>query len=340
VPGRRVVVLGIVAVLAGAAAANASAVTDIGERLARGRPAWIILAAGFELASALGFVVAFQLAFGEWLPRRMSLRTGLAVLAATILIPAGGLVAIGLGAKAARDRGIAGARAGSRAIALLLITNAPNLIVLGVLGVALGAGLLHGPHAPILTVLPAAIALSVLGLTILVPMVSRQRVAPAPVRIPQRVVSAAVRQLELGVLEARALLRGRSWKLFGAVAYYAADNAALWATFKAFGHSDPPIATFAMAYLIGSTAGSLPIPAGIGVVDGGMIGALVLYGAPAACAGIAVLAYRAVSTGLPLALAGLGLLTLRQPASGVRAIRSWSAAAGLLRAGPRRSPAA
>jgi uncharacterized protein (TIRG00374 family) len=89
-----------------------------------------------------------------------------------------------------------------------------------------------------------------------------------------------------------------------AVAYYAFDNAVLWATFKAFGHTHPPIATLVMAYLIGSATGSLPAPAGIGVVEGGMIGLFVLYGAPAICAGIAVLAYRAVSTGLPLALGG------------------------------------
>ena len=43
-----------------------------------------------------------------------------------------------------------------------------------------------------------------------------------------------------------------------------------------------------------------------------MIGLLVLYGAPATCAGIAVLAYRAVSTGLPLALGGIALLPLRR----------------------------
>jgi Lysylphosphatidylglycerol synthase TM region len=125
-------------------------------------------------------------------------------------------------------------------------------------------------------------------------------------------VSVVARQLELGVIEARALISGRSWKLLGAVAYYAFDNAVLWATFKAFGHTHPPIATVVMAYLIGSATGSLPAPAGIGVVEGGMIGLFVLYGAPAICAGIAVLAYRAVSTGLPLALGGVALLALGQ----------------------------
>lgn len=312
-PGRPVVLAILALILVAAVAAAAWGAAGIGARLASGRPPWIALAAGFELVSALGFVVTFQLVFGEWLPRRTSLRTGLTVLAGTILIPAGGLVAIGVGVRALRARGLGGTTTGSRAIAFLLITNAPNLIVLGVLGVALGSGLLDGPHAPLLTIVPGAIALSVIGLIVLVPLLSHRRGAPRSRRIAQRLASAAAVRLELGVLEAAALLRRRSWKLLGAAAYYVADNAVLWATFKAFGHTDPPIATFAMAYLIGSSAGSLPIPGGIGVVEGGMIGALVLYGAPAACAGVAVLAYRAVSTGLPLALGGVGFLTLLEP---------------------------
>jgi uncharacterized membrane protein YbhN (UPF0104 family) len=44
-----------------------------------------------------------------------------------------------------------------------------------------------------------------------------------------------------------------------------------------------------------------------------MLGLLVLFGAPAICAGIAVLAYRAVSTGLTLTLGGVALLTIRRP---------------------------
>jgi uncharacterized membrane protein YbhN (UPF0104 family) len=312
---RRAVVLAILVLVAGAAVVSVSGAANIGERLATGRPAWIILAVGFELMSALGFVATFQLIFGEWLPRRLSLRMGLAVCAATILVPAGGLLAVGVGARALRKRGMPGAKARSRAIALLLITNAPNVIVLGMLGIALGAGLLDGPRAPSLTILPAAIAVSAIGLTMLLPMVSHQRVARAPLRIARRVLSAAATQLELGVIEALGLVSERSWKLLGAVAYYAFDNAVLWATFKAFGHTDPPIATLVMAYLIGSAAGSLPVPAGIGVVEGGMIGLLVLFGAPAICAGIAVLAYRAVSTGVPLTLGGVAFLTLGQAAS-------------------------
>jgi uncharacterized membrane protein YbhN (UPF0104 family) len=306
-----VVVLAILALAAGAAVVTVSGAAAIGSRLVNGRPAWLIVAGGFELVSVLGFVAAFQLAFGDWLSKRVSVRMGLAVRAATILLPAGGLLAIGFAARALRRSGMPSAKTGSRAVAFLLITNAPNLIVLGVLGVALGAGLLVGPHGPVLTILPAAIALLAIGLTILLPTLSHQRLAGAPLGLPRRIVSMVGTHLELGVIEARALLRGRSRKLLGAAAYYAFDNAVLWAAFNAFGHTHPPIATLVMAYLIGSAAGSAPVPAGVGVVEGGMIGSLVLYGAPAACSGIAVLAYRAVSTGLPLALGGAALLALR-----------------------------
>jgi uncharacterized membrane protein YbhN (UPF0104 family) len=232
---------------------------------------------------------------------------GFVVLAGTVLLPAGGLVAIGLGAKSLRGRTSSRAGLGPRAVAFLLITNAPNLIVLGAVGLALGTGLLGGPHSPILTLVPSAVGFATLGAVLLVPVISHQRVQE-PLRVTRlRWLSAAIRQLELGVIEARALVTARNWKLLGALAYYAFDNAVLWASFRAFGHSDPSVVVFVMAYLIGSAAASLPLPGGIGAVEGGIFGLLVLYGAPALCAGVAVLSYRAVSTGVPLLLGGLAL---------------------------------
>src|SRR6478609_6234958 len=110
IPLRKPFVLAVVAVGVGVGVAVASGAADIGGRLASGRPAWILLAAGFELASALGFVATFHLVFGRWLPPGTSLRSGLTVLAATILIPAGGLLAVGLGARALRGQGTSAAR--------------------------------------------------------------------------------------------------------------------------------------------------------------------------------------------------------------------------------------
>jgi uncharacterized membrane protein YbhN (UPF0104 family) len=308
-------VLAILTLVGGVIAVGTAAFALAGARLASGRPGWLVSAAGLELLSVIGFVAIFQLVFSEWLPRGRQVRMGLAVRSATTLLPAGGLLAIGLRARAIRKDVQPGMRIAPRAVAFVLITNAPNLIVLATVGLALGLGLLPGPHGAILTVVPAAIALGVIGATIALPNMSHWRGGKEPRRLPGRLTFFATKQSELGVLEVRSLLAGRNWKLLGALAYYAADNAVLWATFEAFGHSVPPLAILAMAYLIGSAAGSIPTPAGIGVVEGGMIGALVLYGAPVACAGVAVLGYRAISTGVPLVLAGVAVLGLRSGTS-------------------------
>src|SRR2546430_4541042 len=59
--GRRVMLLlAILALVAAAVVAGIAAAAGIGARVSEGRPAWLILAAGFELMSALGFVAAFQ----------------------------------------------------------------------------------------------------------------------------------------------------------------------------------------------------------------------------------------------------------------------------------------
>jgi hypothetical protein len=163
---RRILVLATAALVAGFAVVAVSGAAAIGARLAHGRPLWLTVAAALELISTLGFVAAFQLVFGEWLSAWKSLRAGLAVRAATIVLPAGGLLAIGAGARALRQSGMPSEETGRRTVAFLLITNAPNLIVLAIVGLALGAGLLDGPHALTLTVLPGAIAAGAIGLTL------------------------------------------------------------------------------------------------------------------------------------------------------------------------------
>jgi uncharacterized membrane protein YbhN (UPF0104 family) len=64
------------------------------------------------------------------------------------------------------------------------------------------------------------------------------------------------------------------------------------------------VLALAVAYFIGYLATMIPMPAGIGVLDSGLAGALVLYGfSPAASVG-AVLVYHAISVWIP-ALGGL-----------------------------------
>ena len=94
-----------------------------------------------------------------------------------------------------------------------------------------------------------------------------------------------------------------------AAGYMLFDVAMLGVCFAAFGLSVPPAGVLLMAYLIGQLGGLVPLPGGVGGVDGGLIGTLVLYGAGATAAATAVLAYRAIVLLLPLAL---GVPALRQ----------------------------
>ena len=108
------------------------------------------------------------------------------------------------------------------------------------------------------------------------------------------------------------ILRARDRQvLLGALGYWAFDNAVLWATFHAVGAS-PEISIVLMGYLIGQLGGLLPIPGGIGGIDGGLFGALVLYGAPVASTAAAVLAYRLILFWVPLLVGAAAFVSLRR----------------------------
>ncbi len=62
-------------------------------------------------------------------------------------------------------------------------------------------------------------------------------------------------------------------------------------------------------------ANTLPLPGGIGGVDGGMIGALIAFGVDPASAVLAVLAYRLFAFWLPIAPGALAYVGLRRTVS-------------------------
>ena len=85
----------------------------------------------------------------------------------------------------------------------------------------------------------------------------------------------------------------------------------LWATFHAFG-SAPAITVILMGYLIGQLGGLLPLPGGLGGIDGGLLGTLVVYGTPAATTAAAILAYRVILFWLPLIVGAFAFASLRR----------------------------
>lgn len=105
-----------------------------------------------------------------------------------------------------------------------------------------------------------------------------------------------------------------NWRLAGAVAYLACDIAALGAAFAATGHAIPAD-VLVLGYIIGYIANILPVPGGFGVLEAGLAGTLILYGAPATQAAAAVIVYHAIAFWVP-SLGGLiGYTRLRRRAT-------------------------
>ena len=90
------------------------------------------------------------------------------------------------------------------------------------------------------------------------------------------------------------------------------DVAMLGVCFAAFGNDVPPAGVLLVAYIIGQLGSLIPIPGGIGGVDGGLIGTLVLYGVDPADAAVAVIAYRGLLLTIPALLGLPALAVLRK----------------------------
>ena len=102
-----------------------------------------------------------------------------------------------------------------------------------------------------------------------------------------------------------------NWRLTGAVGYLGFDIAALGAAFAATGRTIP-VDALVLGYIIGYIANMLPVPGGFGILEAGLAGTLILYGAPATQATAAVIVYHAIAFWVP-SLGGLiGYARLRR----------------------------
>ena len=106
-------------------------------------------------------------------------------------------------------------------------------------------------------------------------------------------------------------LRTRDPGFLGAVMWWGFDVAVLWACFHAFAGA-PPVAVIVLVYFVGMLANTLPLPGGVGGVDGGMIGAAIGFGIDEGLAIVAVLAYRGIAFWLPTAPGALAYVRLRR----------------------------
>ena len=164
-------------------------------------------------------------------------------------------------------------------------------MILAGLGLFLG---LPGPGSLMLSIVPAAVGALVLVLFLLLPhYVDRlvERLEPGRLRSFLTETAASVR-------DTKRLVFHPDWRILGAIGYLWFDIAVLFACFAAAGHV-PPLAPVVLAYQIGYLSNFIPIPGGIGVLDGSMIGMLVIYGAGGTVATAATLAYHAISLWVP-----------------------------------------
>jgi uncharacterized membrane protein YbhN (UPF0104 family) len=281
-------------------------------------PGWLALAALFEGLSLASYVVMFGPIFCTGLSWRRCWQIGGASLAMGSLVPASGAAGLALGAWVLHRGGMSGERIARRSVAFFLIKSGVNFLAVAVLGTVMALGLVGPELSMWLTAVPAAGAALALGAVVAIPRLGPGREPGPEASRARRAISAARRAVIEGTIEALKILRGGNRRvLAGSLGYWAFDNAVLWATFQAVGLS-PPLTVVLMGYLIGQLGGLLPIPGGIGGIDAGLIGTLIVYGAPAAGTAAAVLGYRLILFWLPLIAGGIAFDSLRRdmPARG------------------------
>jgi uncharacterized membrane protein YbhN (UPF0104 family) len=284
---------------------------EVRDQLSDASPAWLALATLLEGLSFASYVLMFGPIFCTGLPRRRSWQIGGSELAMGSLVPASGASGLALGAWILHRGGMDGDRIARRSVAFFLIKSGVNFFAVVVIGTAMALGL--GPDLSLwLTAFPAAMAALALAAVVVISRLRAGEPADPEDSLGHRTIAATRRAVVTGSAEALVILRSKDPRvLTGSIGYWAFDNAVLWATFHAFGLS-PPLTVILIGYLIGQLGGLLPIPGGIGGIDGGLIGTLIVYGAPAAGTAAAVLGYRVILFWLPLILGGIAFATLRR----------------------------
>jgi uncharacterized membrane protein YbhN (UPF0104 family) len=257
--------------------------------------------------------MVFRGVFCDRMSWRTSTEIGLSELAANSLFSVGGAGGLALGAWILRRGGLPRDYIAHRTVAFFLITSLANVTFLALGGIGLATGILHGEHNVLLGLLPAIAAV----LIIVLALGAGQAAGALQRRSMRAKLVAAAGAVGDGVREAMRLLKtGDPMIYLGAAGYMLFDVAMLGVCFTAFGHDVPPAGVLLVAYIVGQLGGLIPIPGGIGGVDGGLIGTLVLYGVDPGDAAVAVIAYRGLLLTIPALLGLPALAVLRKRLQG------------------------
>jgi uncharacterized protein (TIRG00374 family) len=293
---------------------------ELRRRFADAQPLWIVIGCVFEVLSVLSYVPAFRAVFCTRMSWATSYKIGVAEEGAGTLFPLGGAGGLALGAWALRRGGMPTDEIARKTVAFFLLTSAPSVVMLFLLGAGLAVGILPGGGGPLLTVVPAVVGAAAIAATLALRRLTRAaqaRVRRQGERSKWLRLAPVLSATSEGVDEAlRQLRKADPLLLIGLVGYLVFDMLAFWASFRAVGAS-PELPLIWMAYLIGQLGNWIPVPGGIGGVELGLVGALVLYGVPAVTATAGVLLYRVIELWIPAlfgiaAFAQLRLLLKRE----------------------------
>jgi uncharacterized protein (TIRG00374 family) len=295
-------------------------------------PWWIAVALGFNLCSFGAYIALFrgvvggrgdQDVVGHRLDWVASYQITMAGLAATRLFSAGGAGGIALTYWALRRAGMGRREAGCRMVAFLVLLYAVYMLTVLVCGLFLRIGLFPGPRPVGMTIVPAALAGVVIAVFLLVSLIPHdveRRLAGWSQGYRRRArwlrrLATGPATLATGTRTAIELVRHPSRGMLaigGAIGFWAANIAVLWACFHAFGEAVPK-AVLVQGFFVGMTANLLPFfPGGVGSVDAGMIAAFLAFGEPASAVIVSVLVYRVIAFWLPIPPGIVAYLQLRK----------------------------
>jgi uncharacterized membrane protein YbhN (UPF0104 family) len=289
-----VVAVGIISLLPG--------LSGVRSAIAAASAGWVGAATGIQLIGIAGAVVFVQLVFAD-VPHRLTLRMGGAQEAANAIMPTAGSTAIGYWTLNSIGWGVK--KFAERTAVMIVAPAAPNILLVIVLGLGMRWELFAGPSDWWLTLLPAIVCIVIVIVALLAARWGH-RLAD---RTKRRWLREGLQVAATGVTGTVEVLRRRSWRVLGTWVDLAGSIGALWACLYAVG-DHLPFAVVAMGYLVGQVAQVIPIPGGIGAIDAGVTGGLVLYGADASTAGAAELISHALALLVPILVGTIALIFL------------------------------
>src|SRR4051794_33035523 len=146
---------------------------EVRSKLGDADPGWLVVAVVLEGLSCGSYVVMFKPVFCDRMTWRSATELGLSELAIGSIVPASGAAGLALGAWALRKSGMPAIQIAERSVAFFTIKSAANFIAVAVLGVLMFLGL-GPPLSPLLTILPAALAIGAIAIVVALPRLLRE----------------------------------------------------------------------------------------------------------------------------------------------------------------------